>query len=37
MRIIKKDKQFITSEFKTLDRKKQNEWKNKGQPERYIQ
>ena len=29
IRITKKDKEFITSELKTLDRKKKREWKNK--------
>ena len=37
IRITKKDKEFITSELKTLDRKKKREWKNKGKSEKYIQ
>ena len=36
IRVTRKDKQFITSELKTLDRKKKREWKLKGKSERYI-
>jgi hypothetical protein len=36
IRITKKDKQFITAELKTLDRKKKREWKQKGKSERYL-
>ena len=36
IRITKKDKQFITAELKTLDRKKKREWKQKGKSEKYL-
>ena len=36
MRITRKDKEFITSELKTLDRKKKREWNKKGKSERYL-
>ena len=32
-----KDKNFITAEFKTLDRRKKNEWKRKGRSEIFVQ
>ena len=36
IRITKKDKQFITAELKTLDRKKKREWKHKGKSEKCL-
>ena len=37
IRITKKDKEFITSELKTLDRKKKREWQKNGRSDRYLQ
>ena len=36
IRITNKDKDFITAELKTLDRRKKNEWKRKGRSELYL-
>jgi cytidylate kinase len=33
--LTKKNKEFITSELKTLDRRKQREWRKKGKSEEY--
>ena len=35
VRITTQDKQFITAELKTLDRKKKKEWKRHGRSEEY--
>ena len=37
IRITNKDKDFITAELKTLDRKKKREWSKKGRSALYIQ
>ena len=37
IRITNKDKEFITSELKTLNRKKMREWQKSGRSERYLQ
>ena len=37
VRLSNQDKQFITSEIKTLDRKKKKEWKKHGKSDKYIQ
>ena len=31
-----KDKNFITSELKSLDRKKKREWKKRGKSDKYL-
>ena len=36
VRVTKKDKEFITSELKTLDRRKKREWRKKGKSEKYL-
>jgi hypothetical protein len=36
IRITKKDKQFITAELKTLDRKKKREWSKNGKSQKYL-
>ena len=36
IRITKKDKEFITAELKTIDRKKMREWKRRGKSEKYM-
>jgi hypothetical protein len=37
VRISNKDKVFITSELKTLDKRKKREWRKNGKSERYLQ
>ena len=36
IRVTKKDKEFITAELKTLDRKKQREWRKNGRSDLYL-
>ena len=36
IRVTGKDKEFITAELKTLDRKKKREWKEKGRSDKYM-
>ena len=36
IRVTGKDKEFITAELKTLDRKKKREWKEKGRSDKYL-
>ena len=36
IRVTSKDKEFITAELKTLDRKKKREWKEKGRSDKYL-
>jgi hypothetical protein len=36
VRVTKKDKEFITAELKTLDRKKKREWQKNGRSELYL-
>ena len=36
IRVTNKDKEFITAELKTLDRKKQREWRRRGRSDHYL-
>ena len=36
IRVTNKDKEFITAELKSIDRKKMKEWRKKGRSEKYL-